>query len=110
MDNLFDPPPCFGFPLSKGGGQSVDFQNNPSDDGETFVDYDVGAVVTLVIDADPVIEAEAEVTDYHAVVTLTPEQIETVTGRVAWRLLVETPTSTVPLVAAEGMTWWTNDC
>lgn len=110
MDNLFDPPPCFGLPLSHFGGLSADFENNPSDDGVTFVNYDMGSVVTLVIGtvANTLITSLAVVTDYHAVVTITPEDLEPVPAKTPWALLVETPESVVPVVAAEGATWWTN--
>lgn len=110
MNNLFDPPPCFGLPLSHFGGLSADFENNPSDDGVTFVDYDVGSVVTLVIGtvADPLVQAVAVVTGHHAVVTITPQDLEPVPAKTPWTLTVETPESVVPVVAAEGTVWWTN--
>jgi hypothetical protein len=70
MTNLFEPPPVYELPLSKGGDLSVDFLNNPSGDGSTFVDYGVGVTVTLIIDTEPAITKLAAVSTFHAAVKI----------------------------------------
>jgi hypothetical protein len=103
--NLFDPPPKYFLPLSKGGDLSVDFRNNPSNDDATFVDYDSGVTVTLVIDTDPVISAPATITTYHAYVKVESTVADAIAANVSWRLIVSTPTSpTTETVAANGKT------
>jgi hypothetical protein len=103
MANLFDPPPVYTLPLSLGGDLSVDFQNNPSGDNQTFVDYGVGVTVTLVIDTDPALEVDADVTDYHAVVKVESEVTDLIDTDTKWRLIVASPTTpTTETVAARG--------
>lgn len=103
MANLFDPPPQFDLPLSKGGDLSVDFQNNPSGDGSTFVDYDDGVTVTLYIDSEPPVVAAADVNGYHAAVKVESTVTDAIAARAQWRLIVSSPTSpTTETVAANG--------
>lgn len=102
---LFAPPPIYDLPLSKGGDLSVDFRNNPNSDGTTFVDYEAGVTVTLTIDTDPVIEADASIDGYHAYVKVESAVVDLVKARVAWRAVVSTPTSPpTETVAANGKT------
>ena len=102
--NLFDPPPKFVLPLSEGGDLSVDFRNNPSGDGSTFVDYAPGVTVTLIIDDTPTpIEADAAITDYHAYVKVESTVTDSVANGTAWRLIVSSPTTpSTETVAAYG--------
>lgn len=105
MVNLFTPPPVFELPLSKGGDLSVDFQNNPSGDGTTFVDYDAGVTVTLVIDTEPGLSTLAVVSGHHAAVKIESTVTDAIAARVPWRLVVSSPTSpTTETVAANGKT------
>jgi hypothetical protein len=103
MTTLFTPPPVFDLPLSKGGDLSVDFLNNPSGDGTTFVDYGAGVTVTLVIDTEPVTTAPAVVSTYHAAVKLESTVTDAILPRTPWRLIVSSPTTpTTETVAANG--------
>lgn len=103
MANLFEPPPVFDLPLSKGGDLSVDFLNNPSGDQTTFVDYGPGVTVTLVIDTTPPTSAPAVVSTYHAAVKIESTVTDGIASRTGWRLIVSSPTSpTTETVAANG--------
>jgi hypothetical protein len=103
MTNLFDPPPVFDLPLSKGGDLSVDFLNNPSGDQTTFVNYGSGVTVTLVIDTTPPTTASASVSTFHAAVKLESTVTDLIATRTPWRLIVSSPTSpTTETVAANG--------
>lgn len=103
MANLFDPPPVYDLPLSKGGDLSVDFLNNPSGDQVTFVDYGVGVTVTLVIDTTPPTTAVAAVSTYHAAVKVESTVTDAIASRLGWRLIVSSPTTpTTETVAANG--------
>ncbi len=100
---LFPPPPKYVLPLSLGGDLSVDFQNNPSGDGATFVNYAGGVTVTLIVDTTTPIQATATISTYHAVVKIESTVTDTVPGGTKWRLIVSTPTSpTTETVAAYG--------
>lgn len=100
---LFDPPPQYVLPLSKGGDLSVDFRNNPSGDETTFVDYDPGVTVTLVIDTTSPVQAVATISTYHAAVKVESAVTDTIPARTGWRLIVSSPTSpTTETVAANG--------
>lgn len=101
--DLFDPPPKYVLPLSKGGDLSVDFRNNPSGNGTTFVDYDAGVTVTLVIDTTSPITASATMSTYHANVKIESTVADTIPATTVWRLIVGWPTSpTTETVAAYG--------
>lgn len=103
--NLFNPPPKYVLPLSKGGDLSVDFRNNPSGDGTTFVDYDPGVTLTLYIDTEPQTVATATVSTSHASVKIESTVVDLIDKNVAWRLIVSSPTSpTTETVAAYGKT------
>lgn len=103
MTNLFDPPPKYDLPLSKGGDLSVDFRNNPSGDEVTFVDYGFGVTVTLIIDTAPVTEAPATVSTSHAAVKIESAVTDLIKATTPWRLIVSSPTSpTTETVAAYG--------
>lgn len=103
MATLFDPPPVFDLPLSKGGDLSVDFLNNPSGDETTYVDYGVGVTVTLIIDTQPVTTAPASVSTFHAAVKIESTVTDGIASRTPWRLIVSSPTSpTTETVAANG--------
>lgn len=103
MANLFDPPPTYDLPLSKGGDLSVDFQNNPSGDNTTFVDYGSGVTVTLLIDTNPQLTAAATVSGHHATVKVESTVADEIAPRTPWRLIVSSPTSpTTETVAAYG--------
>lgn len=103
VPNLFDPPPKYSLPLSKGGDLSVDFRNNPSGDGETFVDYDSGVTVTLVVDTTPATAVDAVVSTSHAAVKIESEVTDTIANNTKWRLIVSSLTSpTTETVAAYG--------
>lgn len=105
IPNLFDPPPKYVLPLSKGGDLSVDFRNNPSGDGATFVDYDAGVTVTLYIETDAPISQAATVSTYHATVKIESTVADTIPTGKQWRLVVSTPTTpTTETVAANGKT------
>lgn len=82
MTLLFDPPPSFDLPLSKGGDLIVDFIYRPlltGTDGDPVLDvngkkqypvtdYPTGAVVVMQI--DPNISQSAVITGHHATVTV----------------------------------------
>lgn len=103
--NLFDPPPKYTLPLSKGQDLSVDFRNNPSGDGTTFVAYDAGVTLTLVIDSDTPTTAVATISTYHAVVKVESTVVDAIPAGKAWRVILSTPTSpTTETVAANGKT------
>jgi hypothetical protein len=109
--NLFTPPPKYNLPLSKGSDLSVDFRNNPSGDAATlgdaatFVDYDPGVTVTLIIETDPVTEADATIDDYHAYVKVESEIVDAIDKPVSWRVVVSSPTTpTTETVGANGKT------
>lgn len=100
---LFPPPPKYVLPLSKGGDLSVDFRNCPSGDGTTFVAYDAGVTVTLMIDTTSPITAAATMSTYHATVKIESTVTDTIPNATVWRLIVSTPTSpTTETVAAYG--------
>jgi hypothetical protein len=104
MTNLFEPPPKYTLPLAKGGDLVVDFLNDPDND-ENYVDYDAGVTVTLVIDTDTPIEAEAEITDHHAVVKIESAVADEIPSNTVWRLIHSSPTTpSTETVAAYGKT------
>jgi|SRR6185312_16783774 len=102
--NLFSPPPKYVLPLAKGGDLSVNFQNNPSGDGSTFVNYGAGVGVSLVIDVpDSPITAPATISGSSANVKIESTVTDTVPAGTGWRLVVSNPTSpTTEIVAAYG--------
>jgi hypothetical protein len=103
MTTLFEPPPVYELPLSKGGDLSVDFLNNPSGDDTTYVDYGVGVTVTLIIDTDPVTTSTADVSTFHAAVKIESTVTDLIAKSTPWRLIVSSPTTpTTETVAANG--------
>lgn len=104
MTNLFNPPQVFSLPLSLGGDLVVDFQNNPSGDGSTFVAWADGVTVTLVIDAATPVMAAATITGAHAVIHVPYALVDVVKAKTLWRLLVVTPGSpSTETVAVNGL-------
>ena len=104
MTNLFEPPPKYVLPLSQGGDLVVDFLNDPNDN-ETYVDYADGVTVTLRLDTNPPITADAAIDGHHAVVRVESEVADTIESGVPWRIIVSTPTTpTTEVVAAYGKT------
>lgn len=110
---LFSPPPKYYLPLSLGGDLVVDFQNNPSGDEATFVNYASGVSVTLIIDTTVAITAAATVSGYHANVLIPNDNTEATTlgltagadsvpAGTGWRLIVATTTPATEIVAAYG--------
>jgi hypothetical protein len=92
MTNLFEPPPVYELPLSKGGDLSVDFLNNG-----------VGVTVTLIIDTEPAITKLAAVSTFHAAVKIESTVTDGIAKNTPWRLIVSSPTSpTTETVAANG--------
>jgi hypothetical protein len=101
---LFDPPPKYVLPLAKGGDLTVQFLNDPNDDGN-YVDYGVGVTVTLLIDSTDPVTAEASISGHTATVKVESTVTDTIDGGVPWRLILSTPTSpTTEVVAAYGKT------
>jgi hypothetical protein len=104
MADLFAPPPKYTLPLTKSGDLVVDFLNDPNQN-ETYVDYDAGVTVTLVIDTETPIEAEATITDHHAVVKIESDVADEIPSNTVWRLIYSSPTTpTTETVAAYGKT------
>lgn len=101
--NLFNPPGVFALPLSTGGDLVVDFQNNPSGDQTTFVDWDAGVTVTLAIDSATPISQAATISTYHAVVKIESTVTDLIPKNTYWRLIVSNPTSpTTEIIACNG--------
>lgn len=103
MSYLFDPPPKYDLPLSQGQDLSVDFRNNPSGDGTTFVDYEPGVTAQLVIKTDPPIVADADIDGYHAYVKIESTVTDDIPGgqdAPKWRYTVTT--ATVPPTNTNG--------
>lgn len=102
MTNLFEPPPKYTLPLSKGGDLVVDFRNDPNND-EDYVDYDSGVTVTLIVETDPALEVEADITGHHAVVKIESTVADTIPTGTVWRLIHSSPTDpSTETVAAYG--------
>lgn len=103
VNYLFAPPPRYLLPVSKGGDIAVDFRNNPSADQTTFVNFDAGVTVTLIIDTASPITAAATISTYHANVKIESTVADTIPINTVWRLIVSTPTSPpTDVVAAFG--------
>lgn len=101
---LFEPPPKYTLPLSKGGDLAVQFLNDPNDD-ENYVDYGAGVTVTLIIDTDPVTTAVAAISGHTATVKIESSVTDLIAANSAWRLIVSNPTvPTTEIVAANGKT------
>jgi hypothetical protein len=101
VTTLFDPPPVYDLPLSKGGDLRVDFIYQPlvvDEDGAPVLldgelqyettDYPVGASLRLVIDSTPPIEADAVITGSVASVRVDKAETDPVPGRVFWRAVL----------------------
>jgi hypothetical protein len=103
MANLFDPPPKYAMPLSAGGDMVVDFRNNPTGDGTTFVAYEAGVTLTLYVDTDTPTEVDADITDEHAVVRIESDVADLIPTGTKWRLILATDdTPTTETVVAYG--------
>jgi hypothetical protein len=83
MTTLFDPPPTFELPLSKGGDLIADFIYKPlvvDENGDPVLvngnkqyvvtDYPAGAAVKMQIDAPTPVDESATITGHHAVVVV----------------------------------------
>jgi hypothetical protein len=97
---LFTPPPKYYLPLALGGDLVVDFQNNPSGDLKTFVDYDAGVSVTLAIDTTTPITAPATVSGSDASVHIDSTVTDLIPAGTGWRLVVATSSPVTGIVAA----------
>lgn len=103
---LFPPPPIYGLPLSKGGDLIVDFLNKvPGSSPTAYVDYPDGVAVSLVIDTDIPIVADAAVDTHHAVVRVESEVADTVLAGKLWRCIYQIPGSpTTEIIVTNGRT------
>ena len=102
--NLFDPPPKYVLPLSRGGDLAVDFLNDPNQDGD-YQDYEDGVTVTLYVDTDTPLEAAADIDGHHAVVKVESTVADGIPANTTWRLILSTPTTpTTEVVVAYGKT------
>jgi|SRR5262245_32811080 len=100
--NLFDPPPRYILPLSRGGDLAVDFRNDPNKNN-VYVDYDPGTEVVLTIDTSPPIVAIADINGYHATVKIESETTDPIKADTTWRVVVSLATNpTTEVVAANG--------
>jgi hypothetical protein len=103
---LFDPPPVYGLPISKGGDILVDFKNkvrgsNPA----TYEDYPDGVSVVLVIDTDTAITATATISTHHAVVRIESEVADLIPAGKLWRCIYRVAGSPVTdVIVANGKT------
>jgi hypothetical protein len=106
MANLFDPPPIYNLPLVKGQDLVVDFKNKvPGSNPATYVDYDAGVTVSLVIDTDPVTTAAAVITGYHAVCRVESADSDAIAKGKFWRCIISLPGSpTTERVPVNGVT------
>lgn len=93
MAYLIPPPRKFMLPLSKGGDLVVDFRNNPSNDKVTFVDYDEGVTVQLIIDTQPPIIVDAVISTSHANVKVESSVADDIPTDTVWRAIATIPTS-----------------
>lgn len=101
---LFDPPPKYVLPLSKGGDLAVQFLNDPNND-ETYEDYGVGVTVTMIIDTVTPINSVASISGHTATVKVESTVADDIDGGVPWRLIISSPTTpTTEVVAAYGKT------
>lgn len=91
-DLLFPTPPIFNLPLSKGGDLEVDFMNKV--DG-VYTDYADGVSITLVIDTDSPLTADAVMTGHHAVCTVQSEDADDVKSGTRWRCVLTTDSDIV---------------
>lgn len=104
MTNLFDPPPKYVLPLSKGSDLVVEFLNDPAGDG-TYTDFDAGVTVALIIESDPVVNAEATIAGHTAAVRVESTVTDLIPAGKPWRVIVTTPTTpSTEKVAANGKT------
>src|ERR1700752_3289091 len=85
MTNLFNPPAQYTLPLSLGQDLVVDFQNQ--DTSRNPLNYPGGTTVTLVIDTNPQIVADATISTYHAVCYIASTTVDAVSPGVLWRCL-----------------------
>jgi len=101
---LFSPPPKYYLPLSLGGDLAVDFQNNPSGDGTTFVSYAPGVAVTLILDVPSApVTAVATISGSNANIKVESAVTDTVPSGTPWRVIASFPTTpTTEVVGAYG--------
>ena len=99
MANLFNPPPMFTLPLSKGRDLHCTFVYKPlvTDEGGDPVldedgnrqyveaDYPDGATVTLTIDADEPVEGAATITGSRAIVHIDSDLVDPIGKGKLWR-------------------------
>lgn len=106
MANLFDPPPTYDLPLVKGQDLIVDFKNRvPDTNPAEYEDYADGVTVTLIIDTDPVTQAEAVIDGIHAVCRIESTTCDTIKRGLLWRCRITIPgTPTTDLVGVNGVT------
>lgn len=106
MANLFDPPPIYDLPLVKGQDLVIDFKNKtPGSEPAEFIDYADDVTVTLVIEASPVIEAEAAIDGHHAVCRVESTESDPLAKGLLWRCVVSLPGSpTTERVPVNGRT------
>lgn len=88
MATLFEIPPIFDLPLSKGKDLVVDFTQKV--DG-VLTAYAPGVTVTLVIDTDTPVTATAVITTHHAVCRIESAVADTIPKGKLWRVVVSYP-------------------
>lgn len=103
---LFDPPPVYSLPISRGGDLIVDFKNKvPDSSPATYEDYPVGVTVVLVIDTDAPVTATAAISTHHAVVRIESEVADTIPKSKLWRCIYRVAGSPVTdVIVANGQT------
>lgn len=103
MTNLFEPPPAYLLPLSKGGDLVVDFVRVDAN-GDPIA-YDGGTTVTLTIDTATPITGNATINAEHALIKIESTELDTVAGGVLWRCVATLPTEpATDIVIANGKT------
>jgi hypothetical protein len=88
MADLFKMSPNYTLPLRKGKDLKLDVKRKV--DG-TYAAWPEGAVVQLVIEADPPVTAVAAINDYHAVVRVESEVCDVLAAGLSYRVEVELP-------------------
>lgn len=103
---LFNPPPVYGLPLSKGGDLIVDFLNKvPGSDPVAYEDYPSGVAIVLKVDTDTPITATAVITTHHAVVRVESEVADIIPAGKLWRCIYRvTASPATDIIVANGKT------
>lgn len=105
MAYVVPPTPIEDLPVTEGKDIIVDFQRTDPTSGDP-VDYDVGAVVSLIIETDPPIVATATPDGFHAICRIPAEETPpaTVKQGTQWRCEVAVPDGgdTIGLVPMNG--------